>query len=88
MDGEKCLPVVSWGARAVTLDNRIYLMGGREGEIYDWVRHDEILTWEVAAVGGNWSLVGRMTSSRYDHAVSTVTRESHQDLFAHCEDNT
>ena len=82
------LPLASWGARAVTLDNRIYLMGGREGEIYDWVRHDEILRWEVGAVGGNWSLVGRMTSSRYDHAVSTVTRESNQEIFAHCDTST
>ena len=81
------LPVASWGARAATLDNRIYLAGGREGEIYDWVRHDEILMWEEEAVGGgNWSLVGRMTTSRYDHAVSTISRESHQDLFAYCQD--
>jgi len=76
------LPVALWGARAVSLDNNILVMGGREGQIYHWLQHSEVLLWQETQA--NWTQVGRMTDSRYNHAVTAINLDQHQELLTYC----
>ena len=64
------LPVALWGARAVTLDNNILVVGGREGQIYQWLQHSEVLLWQETQA--NWTQVGRMTDSRHNIVLSIL----------------
>ena len=76
------LPVALWGARAVSLDNNILVVGGREGQIYHWLQHSEVLLWQETQA--NWTQVGRMTDSRYNHAVTAINLDQHQELLTYC----
>merc|ERR1712066_235474 len=68
------LPTPRDGLRGANIDQRVIMTGGVDGSYFD-----EILEFKTST--GTWSLVDRMMSVRYYHAVSVISTE---DIDMYC----